>query len=202
MSELEQPTNAQIAALSEEKKEADARLLREGADNQSSDELAQSDIFQRLLVALIEYFQGNTNAFNGIMDTVQQTLQDAAKEQAAQPESADADNSSKNETEQEEPETETPSYVNEGQGPLLTVINKDPDPQVSPLIDIALKQNEPGSNILTDIWKSNAGHEIGQENTVQVPFAPEPVQAEVAASVPAVEQVQPASSTPPKLAMG
>ncbi len=80
------------------------------------------------------------------------------------------DNGGPTEIAQAEPQ----GYVNEGLGPLLTEVNKPADEQVSPLIASAMQDDVPQSNsILGSIFSANAGNEVGNENVIQVPFAPE-----------------------------
>ncbi|MGH1456548.1 MAG: hypothetical protein ACRBDI_07190 [Alphaproteobacteria bacterium] len=78
--------------------------------------------------------------------------------------------------EAQQPEQEEPrGYVNEGQGPLLTNVNKPEDQPVSPLIAIAMGQDVPdGQSILSVVFENNSTNQVGDASVTQIPFRAEP----------------------------
>lgn len=178
----------------EQRKDADARLVREAANSDSDVSLNGLD-WEKMLMFLVAFLDGDENAMKDLVSVLkpdeeknanpEATAQEKPDEQPTQqkPEENDTippaddvevdDNGSRTLIAEEE---QPKGYVNEGQGPLLTEVEKPADEAVSPLIAMAMADptNSQG-NILQSVFLNNSDRTVDQAQVVQVPFAPQPV---------------------------
>ncbi len=185
-SEADQPPAAdtkinhmqQEETIKQQQKIRDDGILRETTENDAQKGFGGFD-FQQFFVAFVAFMNGDKNAFTDMMKTETIVIAEG-KNDAAAPATA-ADKPEETTLAQEEPKK---GYVNEdGQGPLLTLVNKPEDPSVSPLIATALKQDTYSeSNILTNVFSMNSANQIGDAHVVDVPFISEPVTADIVTS--------------------
>ncbi len=189
-----------------QQQETNARLALDtvGLDNVDLD-LGDIDV-GALLNAFVASIINGDNMMDAFKNSVSQVASDMKnKGQDAETSVADANKEkapaeAKEElaeaapAEEEKPAQEEPkSYVNEGQGPLLTGVTKPEDPQISPLVAIAMGQDVPdGQNILSGVFASNADNQIGDANVTQISFRPEPTVVD-----PSVTPMQIAEVTAP-----
>jgi len=206
------PQQQENAEQVQAQKEADERLLRESNDAAAAtqDSGLDGQMMLEMIMAVIDALNGDKHALANIMEkfkdgapeetTPDNSDQDVAQDQPSAEQStaaventeAEADNAPDATEPQDTQPEQSKGYVNEGLGPLLTVVEKPVDPPVSPLIALALGQDLPGDqNILGGAFNNNAAYEVGNAQVIQVPFAPEVPVVDPQAQSMEVANVQP-----------
>ncbi len=178
---------AAVTAVEEQaRKDADARLVRETAEADSQQQLFGMDgqeLLQMLIAVLTGDFDALNNALAEAKNEVSENNQGEQNQDIAQETPASAPDTEEPEPEEHDGptalvENDAPKgYVNEGQGPLLTAVNKPAaDPEVSPMIALAMQEDGPSNtSILGSIFGINAENEVSSPQVTQETFVPEPL---------------------------
>lgn len=181
----------------EQQKETDARLVREAAEQNNDLSVGNPEVIA-LIRAFLESLTSGKDMSQILQDMAKEmnNALEAQKQEQGTPQS-DVEQPQQKVSQNEVPEAQKPheaapsqdtpkGYVNEGEGPLVTAVNKPEDAPVSPLIATAFTAPENSNqNILGSIFMDNSTAQIGDDNVIVVPFAPQP--AEVSNTTPDVD---------------